>query len=312
MSLSGNGLSAFEGTLASDHLFRQLVETTDAYALLLLDRNGIVISWNPGAERIKGFRSEQIIGRHFSCFYTAEAVAIGHPERELEMAALTGRYTEEGWRMRVDGSRFWARVELTALRDDDGEVIAFSKVTTDLTERRQGEEQLRNVFGLLEQATRIDHLTGLPNRRAWDERLAEEVARAERDDLPLTVVMLDLDHFKRVNDEQGHASGDQLLKRCALAWRKALRPTDILARYGGEEFTLALIGCDATSAPEIVERLQGMTPRGQTCSAGAATWDRREDIDHLIGRADQAMYVAKHGGGGRFVIADEPPRLAAL
>ena len=129
---------------------------------------------------------------------------------------------------------------------------------------------------------------------------------------PLTVVMLDLDHFKRVNDEFGHASGDQLLKRCALAWRKALRPTDILARYGGEEFTLALIGCDAASAPPIVERLLEQTPNGQTCSAGAATWDRREDIDRLIGRADQAMYAAKHGGGGRFVFADPAPKLAVL
>ena len=112
-----------------------------------------------------GYAAGDIVGRTFKRFYPDEAIAVGHAERELELAALTGRYTEEGWRVRADGTRFWARVQIRAVRGDDGEVVGFSEVTTDLTSRRQSEEQLQNIFGLLEQTIRIDQLTGLPNRR---------------------------------------------------------------------------------------------------------------------------------------------------
>src|SRR5438093_11862490 len=111
------------------------------YASFLLDTQGNVTSWNPGAERIKGYRAEEIIGRHFSVFYPSEAVERGKPQLGLQVAARDGRFEEEGWRLRKGGTRFWADVVITAVRDEKGRVIAFGKVTRDLTERKWGEEE---------------------------------------------------------------------------------------------------------------------------------------------------------------------------
>src|SRR2546425_1192859 len=123
--------------------FRLLVETVKDYAIFLLDPGGRVASWNPGAERIKGYHSEEIIGRHFSCFYPQEDVEAGKPDRELEAAASHGRVEDEGWHVRKDGSRFWANAVITALRDEAGTLVGFAKVTRDLTEQRRAEEALR-------------------------------------------------------------------------------------------------------------------------------------------------------------------------
>jgi len=123
--------------------FRQLVESTRDYAIFLLDPGGHVRTWNAGAERIKGYTTPEILGHHFSRFYTEDAVARRWPEHELAVAATQGRFEDEGWRVRKDGSRFWANVVLTALRDPGGAVRAFSKITRDLSERRRAEESLR-------------------------------------------------------------------------------------------------------------------------------------------------------------------------
>ena len=123
---------------------RLLVEAQTEYAVFLLDVSGHVLTWNRGAERIKGYTAEDIVGEHFSRFYTADDLARDHPGEELRIARETGRYEEEGWRVRKDGSRFWANVVITALRRADGELVGFGKVTRDLTSRRLAEEQLRN------------------------------------------------------------------------------------------------------------------------------------------------------------------------
>jgi PAS domain S-box-containing protein len=122
-------------------LYRLLVESVRDYAIFALDRDGYVLSWNAGAERLKGYTGAEIIGRHFSAFYPPEDVASGKPARGLELAAREGRAEDEGWRVRRDGSRFWANVLLTALRSDAGELVGFAKVTRDLTERRLAHER---------------------------------------------------------------------------------------------------------------------------------------------------------------------------
>jgi PAS domain S-box-containing protein len=129
--------------LADDASFRVFVESVRDYALLMLDRQGLIISWNPGAERIKGNAADEVIGRHFSMFYPPDATSDGVPSRELEIAAREGRFENEGWRVRKDGSEFWANVVITALRSGDGNLIGFAKVTRDLSERRRYEESLR-------------------------------------------------------------------------------------------------------------------------------------------------------------------------
>ena len=129
--------------LAPEQVFRLLVEGVTDYAIFMLDPEGLVASWNPGAERLKGYKREEIVGRHFSVFYTQEAKERAWPQHELEMATRDGRFEDEGWRVRKDGSTFWANVVITALRDKNGRLQGFAKITRDLTERRLTEERLR-------------------------------------------------------------------------------------------------------------------------------------------------------------------------
>lgn len=148
-----------------------------------------------------------------------------------------------------------------------------------------------------------DQLTGLPNRWAWDERLTRELARAAREGQPLAVAMLDVDHFKAFNDTFGHQAGDDLLSDFAHAAAGALREVDLLARWGGEEFVVALPGCPTEVAKEVLERVRGTLPQGQTCSVGLVQWDGQESSERLLGRADAAMYEAKQGGRDRLVVS---------
>ena len=130
-------LSALEGR----SLYELLVESVRDYAIFALDSEGHVATWNRGAERLKGYKPSEIIGRHFSTFYPAEDIANRKPERELEIAMKEGRVEDEGWRIRKDGTRFWANVIITALFDESGKHVGFAKVTRDLTERRRSELQ---------------------------------------------------------------------------------------------------------------------------------------------------------------------------
>jgi formate hydrogenlyase transcriptional activator len=127
----------------SEERFRLVIEAAKDYAIFMLDPSGRVTTWSPGAEQLKGYRADEIIGRHFSIFYSAEDQECGKPELELRVASETGRHEDEGWRLRKDGSRFWANVVIAAIRDADGKLVGFAKVTRDQTDRRNAEEALR-------------------------------------------------------------------------------------------------------------------------------------------------------------------------
>jgi diguanylate cyclase (GGDEF)-like protein len=156
-----------------------------------------------------------------------------------------------------------------------------------------------NLLSRLEELSRRDELTGLLNRRVFNEELERELATATRHERPLCVVMLDLDHFKAYNDTHGHQAGDRLLKSAAAAWTKELRGTDLIARYGGEEFVVILPDCDTGGAVLLAERLRHVMPAGATCSAGVATLKRFDTASRLIDRADRALYRAKASGRDR-------------
>ena len=160
----------------------------------------------------------------------------------------------------------------------------------------------------LHQLARTDALTGLPNRRAWNEELPREVARAQRSGQPLCVAILDLDHFKAFNDTRGHPAGDKLLEEAAAAWRENARPSDFIARYGGEEFALLLPDCPQSAANAVVERFRRATPGTQTSSAGVACWNGVASPEALVGLADAALYAAKSAGRDRVVVATEGER----
>jgi diguanylate cyclase (GGDEF)-like protein len=168
---------------------------------------------------------------------------------------------------------------------------------------RQVEEQSDQLAAL----ARHDGLTGIPNRRTWDRELPVAMDRARRDDVPLSVAILDLDHFKHFNDRFGHQAGDRLLKSATTAWSQLLRSTDLLCRYGGEEFSVLLPDATIEQAAEVLERLRRITPQGQTFSAGLAGWDGQEASDRLVARADRALYAAKASGRDRVTVDRDQP-----
>jgi diguanylate cyclase (GGDEF)-like protein/PAS domain S-box-containing protein len=157
-------------------------------------------------------------------------------------------------------------------------------------------EQLRST-------ARTDPLTGLANRRAWDDELARELVRSRRYGGRLCLAILDLDHFKHFNDARGHQAGDRLLEDVGREWSTQVRPTDMLARYGGEEFALLLPHSDTATAEGIVARMLGAVPGGQTASCGIAEWDGEESGEALTARADTALYMAKRAGRARAMLA---------
>jgi len=143
MTIGSVGEGATENLLQSERVFRMLVEGVGDYAIFLLDPDGNVASWNQGAERIKGYLPAEIIGKHFSAFYPQADKDAGKPAYELHVAAEIGRFEDEGWRIRKDGTRFWASVVITRIIDENGRLIGFGKITRDLTERRLAEQRYR-------------------------------------------------------------------------------------------------------------------------------------------------------------------------
>jgi PAS domain S-box-containing protein len=202
----------------SDEVFRLLVDSVKDYAIFLLDKDGRVATWNQGAERIKGYKADEIIGQHFSRFYPKEARESRWPERELEIAGKEGRFVDEGLRVRSDGSTFWAYVVITALRDETGELRGFSKVTRDLSERRALEERTRQlnrelrarVTELLESQRQVE-LRTLELQKLSAELLhvqdeeRRRMARTLHDELgqELVALKLELDTL-RSSGENGH------------------------------------------------------------------------------------------------------------
>ncbi|EUC18880.1 UNVERIFIED_ORG: PAS/PAC sensor hybrid histidine kinase [Burkholderia sp. CF145] len=168
---------ATDAALESDRRFRLLVQGVNDYAIFMLSPEGCVTNWNPGARRIKGYTDEQIIGSHFSCFYTPEDAAAGVPQRGLQTAEREGRWEAEGWRVRRDGSRFWAHVVIDAIRDENGVLIGFAKITRDITERRQAAELLDQTRNALFQSQKMEALGKMTGGVAHDFNNVLQVLR---------------------------------------------------------------------------------------------------------------------------------------
>lgn len=165
------------------------------------------------------------------------------------------------------------------------------------------ELERRDLVRRLAIDARSDALTGIANRRAWDEELPSALRRAERLGHPLSVVLIDLDHFKGYNDRYGHPAGDSALREIGVRWRGQIRDIDLLARIGGEEFGLLLPGCDAEAALEIVNRLRADIPEGLTASAGIVAWAIPLTAEQFVAEADRALYRAKSDGRDRAYLA---------
>jgi PAS domain S-box-containing protein len=211
----------------SEDQFRLLVQQVNDYAILMLDPAGHVVSWNEGARKIKGYTADEILGRSFETFYPAEAVASGFPRYELEVAARDGRFEDEGWRVRKDGSRFWANVVITAIRDATDSLVGYAKVTRDLTARREAEERRRELAA--EQAAHAAAAKKSAELEQLNHRLEEALADAERAGAAtkrptvsakrcwiVSVTRADAERATKVRDEVLAILAHDLATRCRL------------------------------------------------------------------------------------------------
>jgi diguanylate cyclase (GGDEF)-like protein/PAS domain S-box-containing protein len=421
--ISGRARAAID---ASEREFKVLVQGISDCAIYMLSPDGTVTTWNAGAQRLKGYTSDEAIGLDISAFCSPADRAAGLPARSIEIARQTGKYTAEGWRYRKDGSRFWAQVTIEAVHDEHGALHGFAKITRDITRMKEDQESLERVtanldaalanmhqglwlfgpderlvltndrakemlgipredglagtsfedmvgigtvrrFGklmsrdILDEALerhrkciaspgggvlvvpfvdgrtlsvahrpmtnggwvttldditdrrlaeeRIEHmalhdsLTGLPNRVHYTERLDAELMRAARANGRVTVIGIDLDRFKEINDLHGHATGDKVLKVLSERMSDVLQPGEVVARFGGDEFM-------AFKAFEEHAELTDFVGRLETCltalievdggsiypgaSLGVAIFPTdgvtREQV---VNNADLAMYRAK-------------------
>ncbi|HET7444051.1 MAG TPA: diguanylate cyclase [Solirubrobacterales bacterium] len=266
--------------------------------LCTLDERGCVVEANAAWQRMLGYTQEEIRGKN--------PLDLTHPDDRKRAVAETLKTFDGGeshsLEVRVqakDGGWRWIHSR-AVFASDEGLLYAWS---TDVTEFKRIAAEREELLAEVEDAARSDVLTGLPNRRALDEALPREMARARRGESPLCLALIDIDHFKAYNDGHGHLAGDEVLRECAIAWDSELRGDDAIVRFGGEEFLVVLPNCPLDQAGEIVERLRSVTPGGQTCSAGVAEWDFAESVDTLLGRADGALYEAKESGRDRLVVA---------
>jgi diguanylate cyclase (GGDEF)-like protein len=256
-----------------------------------------------------------------------------HGTRMNAATSLSGRSVRSGEILWCQDASTDPRVDLEAARG----VGARSMVIVPLPHRRKavgvlkvysgrsfafGERELRitqmlagtigsaiaraELLDRLASAATTDRLTGLPNRRAWDERAPRELARASRSGNPLCLALLDLDHFAAFNDEYGYAAGDALLKSCAARWWDSVRSVDLLARLDGEKFALLLPNCIAPDAVLALERMRAATRDLCSTSAGLAQWDMQEPLEGLMRRAGVALSGAKQSGRDRVLLVDTP------
>jgi diguanylate cyclase (GGDEF)-like protein/PAS domain S-box-containing protein len=297
-----------------------MINSIHDYAVFMLDPTGNVLSWNIGASRIMGYDAHEIIGRHFSCFY-AEETRDNEPRRALEIASERRSYADEEWHVRKDGSRFWATIVIELVRGEAGQVVGFAEVVRDNTERRIAEDALRKANDDLErrveertlelnaantalkQLADTDELTGIFNVRGFLAVAKHEIARASRYRTPLSILFLDIDKFKTINDTFGHAAGDRALKMVVKEMGRQLRDGDVMARIGGDEFVMLLLESTSEEAARVADRICEAVVLATTeavgatfttmVSVGVAQWTPNETIDELLAHADAALYAIK-------------------
>ncbi|HEX6538078.1 MAG TPA: EAL domain-containing protein [Candidatus Dormibacteraeota bacterium] len=265
---------------------------------LIITEHGRFVYGNAAYLRISGYTAEELRA-------LTSLIELAPPAQQQAL--------HEGLRRRLDGQPSQSQYEGQMVRKD-GVIIDVETamrplsaegparliaVVRDITERKRVHAELRDSEQRAFAVARQDSLTGIPNRRAWDEELPRAMARARRQGAPLSVAMLDLDNFKTYNDDWGHGRGDELLREVTASWGAPLREVDLLARYGGDEFAVMLPGSSVEAGRLVVERLREASSGLIEFSAGIAAWDGVESAESLMARADAALYNSKRSGPGR-------------
>ncbi len=264
----GHGLGARQENLQPDEAsFRLLVQSVRDYAILMLDPDGRIVSWNEGAERIKGYTADEVIGRSFAIFYPPEAVAKGFPQHKLDVASREGRFEDEGWRVRKDGSRFWANVIITALRDSEGRLLGFAKVTRDLTARREAEEQARRLAA--EQAAHAEAAAGSEELAQANERLRRQAVELQ-EALAATKAARDAAERAAAAVTEAYQELDQFAYVASHDLKAPLRGIANLAQWLQDDLGDQLTG----ESREHMRLLQGRVRRMEALIDGILTYSR--------------------------------------
>jgi len=285
--------------------YAEMVRNVSAFGIYLMDRDGRILSWNVGAQNLTGFSEREMSGQHFGVLFTEEAQREGVAQRNLSFASVSRHCRDEHRRRRRGGIEFYASSTLDAIRDDEGAIQGFVEVFHDVTDQKLREERL------YQRATR-DPLTGVFNRGHFNETATQEIERARRFAEPLSLLMLDIDHFKKVNDTYGHETGDSAIILLARAVSRGIRKIDTFGRLGGEEFGVLLPRANKEPAYEMAQRLRLdiaqqrlATPEREvnfTVSIGLASLrPTTRDLAELMRHADAALYQAKREGRNRVV-----------
>jgi diguanylate cyclase (GGDEF)-like protein/PAS domain S-box-containing protein len=299
----------------NEALFAALVTGVNDFALFSLDVEGAIDSWNVSGVRQTGFDSGAVLGRKLEILCDPAGSPAQRAAEQVAAAAPEGWSLYEARCLRRDGGRYWCQILIAAKEGENGAIDGYSVVLRDITERRVTGDDLRRLLT-------TDNLTGAANRAYFFERAEAHFARSGRTQRPLSAIMFDVDHFKRVNDSYGHAAGDSLLRALVTSCRACLGEDDILARLGGEEFAVLLPDANLKSASQVAEQMRlavaadlatlGDLPVKATISLGCAELHPQLDgVDALLRAADEAMYRAKRAGRNQVMLAP-PPRATAI
>jgi len=297
----------------SEERLRFITENT-LDAVWQLDAEGRVAWVNGADERMRGFRRAEVIGLPFRELISPDGHAAYDRAMQYEVADVDGYVIRlEIGMLCQGGTSIWAEANFRPIRGSNGETTGYIGVTRDASHHRATHEKLR------EQTIR-DPLTGLFNRRFLDESLERELLRAKRDNVPLALMMIDVDHFKKLNDKHGHPAGDEVLRRLGALISKGARGADLPCRYGGEEFLLVLPNMPIEAAAERAEAwragiegetmVYGEDAMSVTVSIGVAAFPCDGDTrEALVKSADEALYVAKRSGRNRVVATSRFPEI---
>lgn len=293
--------------------FASLLNDVRDFAVVSLDAEGIIDGVNASVLRQTGFNESETLGRTLDVFEARDASSPASSIADQIFAARrNGWHLEESWHKRWGGKHYWCQMLIAVRSEADGiegdKGAGYTVVLRDVTKQEFNAAKLRQMLT-------TDHLTGASNRAHFFEVADRERERARRHHQPLSLIALDIDNFKLVNDTYGHGGGDEALKVIAGACMKLLRPSDLFARIGGEEFALLLPATELQEAGELAERLRfaigatsiklaGASFRCTASIGCAAMTSQDSSVSGLLAAADRALYVAKRAGRNRVVLTD--------